>query len=117
MPGVFAGGDVADGPGAIIDAIAAGRRAAQSIDKYLGGDGIIGQPASKNTVASPYTGHRTKGFADLKRAPLPSLPVAQRHTGFEEVDLCYDDAQAVYEVRRCFQCDMEIGLAAKAQSQ
>jgi len=117
MPGVFAGGDVANGPGAIIDAIAAGRRAALSIDKYLGGDGIIGQAASQDTVSSQYTGQRTKGFADLERAPLPMLPVAQRHTGFEEVDLCYDDAQAVYEVNRCFHCDMEIGLAAKAQSQ
>ena len=114
MPGVFAGGDVANGPGAIIDAIAAGRRAALSIDTYLGGDGIIGQPASQDAASSQYTGQRTKGFADLERAPLLTLPVAQRHTGFEEVDLCYDDAQAVYEVNRCFHCDMEIGLAAKA---
>jgi len=102
MPGVFAGGDVANGPGAIIDAIAAGRRAALSIDKYLGGDGIIGQPASQEAVSSQYTGQRTKGFADLKRAPLPTLPVEQRHSGFEEVDLCYDDTQAVNEVNRCF---------------
>jgi NADPH-dependent glutamate synthase beta subunit-like oxidoreductase len=41
MKGVFAGGDAANGPATVIEAIAAGRRAAISIDKYLGGDGRI----------------------------------------------------------------------------
>ena len=41
MKGVFAGGDAANGPATVIEAIAAGRRAAISIDKYLGGDGLL----------------------------------------------------------------------------
>ncbi len=41
MKGVFAGGDAANGPATVIEAIAAGRRAAISIDKYLGGNGKI----------------------------------------------------------------------------
>jgi NADPH-dependent glutamate synthase beta subunit-like oxidoreductase len=41
MTGVFAGGDAANGPATVIEAIAAGRRAAVSIDIYLGGDGTI----------------------------------------------------------------------------
>jgi len=41
MAGVFAGGDAANGPATVIEAIAAGRRAAVSIDRYLGGDGNI----------------------------------------------------------------------------
>jgi NADPH-dependent glutamate synthase beta subunit-like oxidoreductase len=41
MKGVFSGGDAANGPATVIEAIAAGRRAAVSIDKYLGGDGIL----------------------------------------------------------------------------
>jgi NADPH-dependent glutamate synthase beta subunit-like oxidoreductase/NAD-dependent dihydropyrimidine dehydrogenase PreA subunit len=36
-PGVFAGGDAASGPGALIEGIAAGRRGALSIDRYLRG--------------------------------------------------------------------------------
>ena len=39
--GLFAGGDVVSGPNSIISAIAHGRKAASSIDQYLGGDGII----------------------------------------------------------------------------
>jgi len=39
LPGVFAGGDVVSGPATVIEAIAAGRRAAVSIDCYLKGEG------------------------------------------------------------------------------
>ncbi len=38
VSGVFAGGDFVTGPGMVIEAIAAGRRAAIAIDKYLKGD-------------------------------------------------------------------------------
>jgi len=38
VPGVFAGGDFVSGPGMVIEAIAAGRRGAIAIDKYLRGD-------------------------------------------------------------------------------
>jgi NADPH-dependent glutamate synthase beta subunit-like oxidoreductase len=40
LPGVFAGGDVISGPATVIEAIAAGRRAAVSMDRYLRGEGI-----------------------------------------------------------------------------
>ena len=114
--GVFAGGDVANGPGAVIDAIAAGRRAAASIDRYLGGDGIftstipVENGETKNPDSITYTGEREAGFADLKRVPLSSLPLSNRHVGFEEVDLCYTDEQVAREVHRCLQCDLEMGL-------
>jgi NADPH-dependent glutamate synthase beta subunit-like oxidoreductase len=39
MPGIFAGGDVVLGPATVIEAIAAGMRAAVSIDCYLKGEG------------------------------------------------------------------------------
>jgi NADPH-dependent glutamate synthase beta subunit-like oxidoreductase len=38
MKGVFAGGDVVTGPATVIEAILAGKRAANSIMKYLGGE-------------------------------------------------------------------------------
>jgi NADH-quinone oxidoreductase subunit F len=109
VDGVFAGGDAVSGPSTIIEAIAAGRRAANAIDKYLGGRGII-DPPRENGAAS-YTGERSRGFADLKRAELPVLVVGERHQGFAEVDLCYDDEHAAYEVNRCLHCDLEHRLA------
>lgn len=41
MEGVFAGGEVVSGPASVIDSIALGRKAASSIDEFLGGEGNI----------------------------------------------------------------------------
>src|SRR5690606_15653543 len=38
LPGVFAGGDAVSGPATAIEAIAAGKRAAAGIDRYLQGE-------------------------------------------------------------------------------
>lgn len=117
MPGVFAGGDVGRGPGAIIDAIADGRRAASSIDKLLGGDGVIDETIAQKPETQSYDGKRERGFADLERVKIPVLPLVERYEGFPEVDLCLDDDQAVYEAKRCLQCDLEISLAKEARRQ
>jgi len=113
MSGIFAGGDIANGPGAIIDAIAAGRRSAGSIDKYLGGNGVIGEDYRKYADPLPYDGKRETGFADLKRAKMPTLTISERHKSFIEVDLCFSDDQAVSEANRCLQCDLEMCLVKK----
>jgi len=113
MKGVFAGGDAANGPATVIEAIAAGRRAAVSIDKYLGGDGVIeiGGGDEPGDNGRSYDGRREHGFAELKREQPPSLPVAERLAGFDEVELCFTEQQAKAETRRCLQCDLEICLA------
>jgi len=113
LRGVFAGGDVGKGPAAIIDAIAAGRRAASSIDAFLGGDGAIEESIAERQDHRAYTGKRERGYADLTRAEIPTLPLAERHAGFGEVDLCLDDEQAVREAKRCLQCDLEIRLGKR----
>jgi NADPH-dependent glutamate synthase beta subunit-like oxidoreductase len=116
MPGVFVGGDVVKAPGTIIDAIAAGRQAACSIDSFLGGDGVIEEIFVKGTVSQPYTGKREEGFADLKRENMPAMPLEKRHEGFGEVELGFDDEQAKREAKRCLQCDLEIRLAQESPS-
>lgn len=115
IPGVFAGGDVGKGPGAVIDAIAAGRRAAMSIDKFLGGDGVIQETLAERADASAYTGKREKGFADISRETVPHLGLEERRNNFGEVDLCLGEEQAVNEAKRCLQCDLEIRLAKKLE--
>jgi len=116
MAGVFAGGDVGKGPGAIIDAIAAGRRAATAIDKLLGGDGVLSERYADKPDTASYTGARERGFADLARGAAPHLPLEERKGNFKEVDLCFSDEQAVSEAKRCLQCDLEIKLAKAMRS-
>jgi NADPH-dependent glutamate synthase beta subunit-like oxidoreductase len=111
MPGIFAGGDVGKGPGAIIDAIAAGRRAAVAMDKFLGGDGLISETFAEEPVAESYTGARERGFADLLRGETSHLAMDERKNNFREVDFCFEDEQAVREAKRCLQCDLEIRMA------
>ncbi|TET83066.1 MAG: 4Fe-4S dicluster domain-containing protein [Desulfobacteraceae bacterium] len=112
--GVFAGGDVISGPASVIEAIAAGRRAAGSIDKFLGGDGDIEESIALRPDTEAYNGKRERGFADLKRVATPTIPLSERHDGFTEVDLCFDDDHAISEANRCLQCDLELNLANKA---
>jgi NADPH-dependent glutamate synthase beta subunit-like oxidoreductase len=115
MKGVFAGGDAANGPATVIEAIAAGRRAAVSIDKYLGGDGTL-ECAMRNVECGngqSYEGKRESGFAELKRVAVPTLPLAERHAGFSEVELCLTDEAVKQETHRCLQCDLEICLARR----
>jgi NADPH-dependent glutamate synthase beta subunit-like oxidoreductase len=116
VPGVFAGGDATRGPGAIIDAVAAGRRAAGAIDRFLGGDGLIEEVIAQRLDTGSYDGKREKGFADLSRESAPHLPLEERKENFREVDLCFSDERAVSEAKRCLQCDLEIQLAKSMRS-
>jgi NADPH-dependent glutamate synthase beta subunit-like oxidoreductase len=115
IPWVFAGGDMVRVPGTIVDAIAAGRRAASAIDRYLAGDGLIDETLVENSSAESYTGKREEGFADLKRATMRTMPVSERHSGFSEVELGFDEEQAVQEAKRCLQCDLELCLAREGR--
>jgi len=120
MQGVFAGGDAANGPATVIEAIAAGRRAAASIDMYLGGDGTIELEIGNTECGNgqpDYNGARDAGFAELKRVDVPSLPLSERHAGFSEVELCCGDEQMKTEIQRCLQCDQEICLSKKIRTQ
>jgi hypothetical protein len=120
LQGVFAGGDVANGPATVIDAIAAGRRAAVSIDIYLGGDGTLelGMGNAECGNGQPdYDGKREAGFVELKRVEVPSLPLSERRAGFLEVEACYSQEQVKAEIDRCLQCDLEICLARQKRAE
>ena len=107
MKGIYAGGDVAKVPGAIIHAIAAGRKAAVSIDKALGGAGDIEEVLFLRGMPDPHLG-RDEGFAAWPRESVPELDPAARKQGFDEISKGYDDAQAMKEASRCLQCDLRL---------
>ncbi|MFC1931585.1 FAD-dependent oxidoreductase [Chloroflexota bacterium] len=101
--GVWAGGDVVSGPASVIEAIAAGRRAASAIDKYLGGDGDITEVLAPESKFDSCVG-KTEGFSDWARATMPAIPIKERAGNFKEVELGLDDEAAIKEGRRCLQC-------------
>jgi len=108
MDGVFAAGDAVSGPSSVIEAIAMGRKAAISIDKDLGGEGIISEKLVAVEEASPCLGP-WRGFADLSRVPMPCLPVTER-MDFGQVETGFNEQMAVEEANRCLQCQLRFQI-------
>ncbi len=90
MTGVFAGGDAANGPATVIEAIAAGRRAAVSIDKYIGGDGTFEfgmRPATSPSAVSSGSNGSAESNAECRKqngASGPEGPTPRRECESEQ---------------------------------
>ncbi|MHC5034041.1 MAG: FAD-dependent oxidoreductase [Planctomycetota bacterium] len=104
-PGLFAAGDAVTGPASVIEAIAAGRGAAVSIDRYLGGEGNIDE------VLAPPLGPGAYGPLEdqdeRRRSPIPKRPAGERVGDFGEVELTLLEEAALAEAGRCLRCDLE----------
>ncbi|MEE8204539.1 MAG: pyridine nucleotide-disulfide oxidoreductase, partial [Dehalococcoidales bacterium] len=101
--GIFAGGDAVTGPASVIEAIAHGRQAAISIDKYLGGKGNIDEVLAppEGEVVTP------EEAAEGRRPETPTLPINERLGNFSQVELGYNEETARKEAKRCLNCDLE----------
>ncbi|HUU44214.1 MAG TPA: FAD-dependent oxidoreductase [Acidobacteriota bacterium] len=107
LPGVYAGGDVVSGPKSVIEAIAAGRQAAQAIDKALGGDGDITEQLIEAEPPSARLGH-VDNFTAQPRAAMPSRDAAARSTSFALIEEGLSATSAVGEALRCLACDLRL---------
>ncbi|HUU44520.1 MAG TPA: NADH-ubiquinone oxidoreductase-F iron-sulfur binding region domain-containing protein [Acidobacteriota bacterium] len=107
-PGVFAGGDVVSGPNTVVDAIAAGKRAAEVIDRYVRGDELKIPP--RVTLPERYVAPTTledDQAEDAARVEIPELSVAARKCSFAEVEMRLSLEAATKEACRCLRCDLE----------
>jgi NADH-quinone oxidoreductase subunit F len=113
--GVFAGGDVVTGPATIVEAIAAGKIAAQSIEKYLEGKKVTRE--YKLTRPSLYVEAVELEEKEIEKAQRPKMPVLalkERKTSFKEVELGLTEHLAIKEARRCLRCELETEDGKKA---
>ena len=101
--GLFAGGDVVSGGGSVIEAIAAGQRAAIAIDRHLGGSGMLPPDVS---VSLRRAADEELGQAG-SRLEEPMLPVLERLGDFREVVCGITLQGACGEANRCLRCDLE----------
>ena len=100
IDGIFAGGDAVSGPAGVIEAIAAGKEAAISIDRYLRGlDLAEGRPRALKKVEKV----SKEGVETKPRNAMPLMEV-ERRKGFEEVELGFDEKMAIEEAKRCLNC-------------
>ena len=102
VPGIFAGGDVATGPKSIIEAIAAGKKAAKAIDLYLSG----GDLSVMKGEEIEETSWVKEGMALEKKTKQEAthLPPEGRKKSFEEVEIGLTWDQGVLEALRCLHC-------------
>ncbi|MFO8100580.1 MAG: FAD-dependent oxidoreductase [Dehalococcoidia bacterium] len=104
----FAGGDVVSGPASVIEAIAAGRKAAISIDKYLGGSGVIDETlAPPEEITELPEDEEEEDIGEQHRPRIPEMAVARRQKNFKLVELGLPEKKAIEEARRCLKCDLE----------
>lgn len=90
-------------------AVADGRKAAESIDKYLGGDGDISEVLAPIEKHNPFIGQQ-EGFDYEKRRQPEILSVGERKDNFKTVDHGICDAEICGEASRCLQCDLRMDI-------
>jgi formate dehydrogenase major subunit len=108
LPGVFAGGDCMLSADLAVRAVAAGRIAALSINQYLHGEHLTGEPSLATVLLHPIDdAERAVIFRDIERAPrvpLPEIPMGRRLATFDEVETGLDPAAVPKESARCLSC-------------
>ena len=109
--GVFAGGDTVTGPKSVVEAVAAGQRAACSIMRYLEGKELAPRVEREDEEAFeiPVTVEEGEEVEEKSRVAISNAEPEQRKTSFEEVTLPYSTEAAMEEASRCLRCDLEVG--------
>jgi NADPH-dependent glutamate synthase beta subunit-like oxidoreductase len=97
IPGIFSGGDVVSGPGTVVEAVAFGKIAAISIDRYLQGKDII-KERKRDWKGINFA---FEGLEFEERERMPELSLPERKRTFKEIKLGYREDQAKKEADRC----------------
>ncbi|HSF80441.1 MAG TPA: FAD-dependent oxidoreductase [Anaerolineales bacterium] len=111
VPGIFVGGDAVTGTAFIVDAIAAGRRAAHSITAYLQGlpvppsqDSLLVPGIASLSPAEVFQRIESGQASSRVRAQLPMRPADERKHDFVEIFGALTAEQAQAEAARCLRC-------------
>lgn len=108
LEGVFAGGDLVTGAATAVEAVAAGRRAARSIDAYLKGLELPREAPPYNVSRGELEELAGRAeFLEEERRPrqaVPRLRPDERTGSFVEIELGYPEDMARREAERCLEC-------------
>ncbi|MCU8165042.1 formate dehydrogenase subunit alpha [Vibrio vulnificus] len=112
---IFSIGDFRRGPATAVEAVADGRIAALAIDRFFDGD-------MENIPLKPFNSRKEQKlkqvdplhFSHLQkvaRTIMPELTSQQREQSFEEVELGFDNAEAMAEAARCLECGCQVNTS------
>jgi len=99
---IFSGGDAVTGPSSVVEAVAAGERAAVGIDLYLTGKNhaFWRDGHEVDTAFDP-----DAEPSDTPREKLNLIAVERRRNNFAEVEQPWSESVAVRQAGRCLRCD------------
>ena len=107
--GIFAAGDVVKGSSSIIEAIAAGKKAAISVHRYLKGEPLK-ENGKGEEVVSVEKVLKEKCFVEQKtRVEISTLSIKKRRSTFREIERGLEGKEAIEEARRCLACGCGLG--------
>jgi len=97
---VFAGGDAYYGPKSVVDAVASGKDAAQSIHRFINGENLKKGREKSYDFEKP----DILDVPKMERVKAEHIPVAQRAGNFKEVTLPLAKDLIDQEAARCLSC-------------
>lgn len=105
---IFSIGDFRRGPATAVEAVGDGRVAAKAIDLFLNGD-MADMPKAvfnsrKEKKLSQVDPLHFENIQKVARSIMPELTPAQREQSFDEVELGFDNEEAMKEAARCLEC-------------
>ena len=105
---VFAGGDAVTGPATVIEAIAAGQKAAREIDATIRTENEEPpyQGSEEELIDIPQT--IDEEVQEQPQTLMPEMDERERIGSFAEVEMGYTAEGARQESTRCLRCDMEL---------
>ncbi|SMC18835.1 formate dehydrogenase major subunit [Desulfacinum hydrothermale DSM 13146] len=104
---IFVGGDLFRGPMTVVAALADGRKAAYSLNRFFQVGEVQPEPLHFNISKGDLESIDKAPFEIYKVLPrerMPEMEPAKRLGGFAEVELGFDEAQAQREAQRCLAC-------------
>ena len=116
LEAVFAGGDCTSGPATVVEAVAAGKRAATSISQYLSGQPILPSRKPYNCSKGQLHDIDVEDYADVQRVPrgeMPALGLQARKGNFAEIELGFTEDMARNESERCLACGCQDAFECK----
>jgi NADPH-dependent glutamate synthase beta subunit-like oxidoreductase/NAD-dependent dihydropyrimidine dehydrogenase PreA subunit len=103
IPDIFAGGDCVTGPNTVVEAVADGLRAAESIDRYIR-ERDLRKGRSLERPQPVEVDVEARYVSPQKRAKMPTLARAARMGSFEETNVGLPEGAVKLEAERCLNC-------------
>lgn len=114
---IFAIGDFRRGPATAVEAIADGRKAAVAIEHFFGGklhdEKIETFNSRKEKSIKHVDSKQYNHFKKESRKHMAELSLKEREKNFAEVELGFNEDDALIEAARCIECGCQVNTTCK----